>query len=167
MVTDWAGAVPADARLIIASGSRPVNTPQPGTFTLAAADQNVTRLIAIWTRDTPHIGHLAIEWQFGAYSGVFNPTEGDREPDTSADRLVYAYEPDPRGPFRQGTHRTKLWEAWTVVAPNPDVKSAGITILTGGMAHTVIVGAAIVRNGRVACIDGPKPDAAQCAVTFS
>jgi hypothetical protein len=129
-------------------------------------DHNTTRLYAIWTSDTPFIDNVGVNWRFDNYGGSFLPTEEDRYRDAAPDRQVYAYNPDPNSPFRQGTFRNKKWEAWTITAPAVDVQTAEIEVFTFDVSKIVMLGAAVTRNGLVVITHGPTPNTAHCRVSF-
>lgn len=148
-------------------GAVALSGPLPGEVVEAGEDTNLTRLYAIWTRDTPHIGTLAVGWRFDDYAGHFIPTADDRNVDTSAERFVYAYRPNPKGPFRRGIFRTKEWEAWTITAPAEDVKEAEIMVFSSQPDKIVMLGSAITRNGVTVCTAGPVPDTAHCLFDFT
>ena len=164
-MTDITGDVPA-GKLQILAASHTCAAADPLRRVHVRDDKNVTRLIALWGRDTPFIEGITIDWRFGDFSGTFLPHPDDRHLATAPERLVYAYEPDARGPFRQGIYAGKEWEAWTIAVPTPDVTSAEITVLTAGGASTVTLGCAIVRNGVVVCTNGPSVDTAHCVASF-
>jgi hypothetical protein len=130
-------------------------------------DDNVTRLYAIWTSDTPFIDNIEVDWWFNdRYGGIFRPTADDRQPDTFPGRLVYAYEPNPNGPFRRGTFHDKQWEAWTVTAPAIDVYRAEISVGNPDPRKIIILGCAITRNGVMLATDGPTAKTAHCWFDF-
>jgi hypothetical protein len=163
------GAAADTGGLVVVGGGGLVRAsvgPLPDTRTDASEDENLTRLFAIWTADTPDIGSITVGWQFGKYGGVFRPTADDREIGTSEARFVYGYDPNPNGPFREGNFRDKQWEAWTITAPSPDVTTAEIAVLSEPTS-IIMLGAAITRNGVMVCTNGPKPDSAHCLFDFT
>lgn len=149
--------------LIVASPGTARPRTVPGSVTRVRQDEGLVRLIALWARGTLYIDTISVSWRFDAYSGSFEPTADDRQPGTPEGRFVYAYNPDPNGPFRKGkVFRTKTWEAWTIVAPAAEVTTAEITIVTSDPSKIVTLGCAMTRNGVVVCTDGPRPDAVHC-----
>lgn len=159
--------VPRPKRVARATGSGPM----PGAVIKGRDEENMTRLFAVWTRNTPFIGAVSVAWAFvgrlGVYSGTFDPDADCRNIGTAENEFVYKYDPAPGSPFLEGNFADHEWEAWSIAAPSSEVTAAEIDIYASGEGVIVMLGAAVMRNRDVACTDGPHANAAHCYIDFT
>lgn len=152
----------AEKLFIGASGSAAQAGVRPGGLTDIRRDStNTLRIIGVWSGSyEAYLGTLTVNWRFGAYSGLFVPSIGDLEVDTSVDRMVYQFRPSLKSRFR----RDWSWDAWTLTIPDFGVADVEVGI-TAPRESLLFLGCAILHGGKVVRRAGPKIDAVSCHYT--